>query len=463
VLKRLFQSAGHASEEKPFDYIPRDVREGTTADYWQEQTPDLLTRWSRHHDWWQGRLDAQMDSYQKFTDGAVGTEIVAHYRNGRKKRGVNFASQEYLSLSTHPKIVAACRRAAKTYGVHSAGSATLMGNTALSVALEKELAAFLGYADCTLFPIGWAAGYGVIKTLVRRTDHVIIDILAHACLQEAARDATANVHKFRHCSTESAARRLAQLRAQAPEAGILVVTETLFSMDSDVPDIAALIELCKGHRATLMVDCAHDLGAIGPTGRGFLELQGVVGKPDILMGSFSKTFASIGGFVACNNPALKTALRFSCGPCTFTNAMTPLQAAVIRTALQIVDSNEGRARRERLMENAVTLRRHLKEEGFELIGQPSAIVPVVLEGATLSRLATRYAFEQGAIVNLVEYPAVARNDCRWRVQVMASHTPRQLRRFADIAAEARDRAARHARFLDDVDGASAPLKSARVA
>jgi hypothetical protein len=134
--------------------------------------------------------------------------------------------------------------------------------------------------------------------------------------------------------------------------------------------IRAIQELCRAHGATLFVDCAHDLGALGSTGRGVLEEQGIVGGVDVLMGSFSKTFASNGGFVACNNPALKFGLRYNCGPSTFTNAMTPIQAAVVLAALAIVNSNEGAERRRRLLHNSERLRARpvvrqvLAEEGY---------------------------------------------------------------------------------------------------
>lgn len=154
--------------------------------------------------------------------------------------GVNFGSQDYLSLAGHPAIRAAATEAASKFGVHSAGSAALMGNTGLSVELERQLADFLGYADCTVFPTGWGAGYGTIKTLVRPSDHIVIDVLAHACLREGARNATANVHTFPHLSNKAVERRLKRIREEDAETGILVVTETVFSMDSDVPDLAEL-------------------------------------------------------------------------------------------------------------------------------------------------------------------------------------------------------------------------------
>lgn len=361
----------------PFDRNGRGAT-GNLFDFYDASNPDLLARWDEVGRWFEARGEVGLDPYQRVAATSTGPRAAGTLRTGMPFAGINLASQDYLSLSTHPEIVAAACDAAQAIGVHSAGSAALMGNTPLSRELERRLASFTGYESCTVFPIGWAAGYGAVKTLLRKQDHVIIDALAHACLQEAATDATPNVHRAPHLSVTGVERRLERIRRAQPDAGILVVTESLFSMDSDVPDIAALQALCHRFRATLLVDCAHDLGALGPTGRGALEAQGMIGKVDVLMGSFSKTFASTGGFVACNSPALKFALRGACGPSTFTNAMTPLQAAIVLKALDIVSAPEGAARRERLMRNVERLRTSLGEQGFEVLGGPSAIVPVVL-------------------------------------------------------------------------------------
>ena len=418
-----------------------------TADFVDEGEPDLLARWNRHQAWWDGRHVSGLDPYSKYTRSRIAPTCKAAARGGTLYSGVNFGSQEYLGLASHPEVCEAAKATIEAYGVHSAGSAALMGNTALSVELERRLASFLKCADCTVFPTGWGAGYGAIRTLVRPGDHVLIDVLAHACLQEGARNATGNVHVFPHLSNEAVQRRLERIRREQPMAGILVVTETVFSMDSDVPEIRGLQALCHHHGATLLVDVAHDLGAIAPNGHGYLELQGLVGQIDVVMGSFSKTFASNGGFVASNAPGLKLALRYFAGPLTFTNALSPVQAATVMKALDIITSPEGTERRERLMENILRMRAGLAEAGFRLLGQPSAIVPVILGDSALSRLMTRYALNAGGIVNLVEYPAVSRNTCRWRIQVMADHTAAQIDLFIRIACAAREQAAAHVEFL----------------
>lgn len=426
-----------------FEDIEDEFLAGSYAEFVDEGGADLLSRWYRHRLWLDGRLAHRVDPYSKVTTARIAAETASRSRGAEAYAGVNFGSQDYLSLASHPAVCAAATQAVAEFGVHSAGSAALMGNTALSVDLERRLAEFLGYRDCTLFPTGWGAGYGAIKTLVRPDDHVVIDVLAHACLQEGARNATANVHRFPHLSNAAVERRLKRIRAEHPSAGIMVVTETVFSMDSDVPDISDLQRICHANGALLLVDVAHDLGCIGPSGRGHLETQDMVGKVDLVMGSFSKTFASNGGFVACNDPSLKLALRYHCGPLAFTNALSPVQAAVVLRALEIVDSPEGSRRRERLRQNVLRLRSRLRDEGFGLLGQPTAIVPVILGGNALSRLITRYTLEGGGIVNLVEYPAVSRNTCRWRLQVMADHETEQIDAVVGTAVEARDKARAH--------------------
>jgi glycine C-acetyltransferase len=401
----------------------------SALDFLHTDESDLLRRFDAANAWCDERLADGYDPYQKRLDGSVGTRVSARLRDGTRVSGVNFASQDYLSLSTAPEVRSAAIAAVEGEGVHSAGSAALMGITHGSSLLERELADFTGYLDCTVFPIAWAAGYGVITALVRPHDHVIIDVLAHACLQEGARSATPNVHKVPHLKHNAVERRLRKLRETSSDSGILVVTESLFSMDSDSPQIGELQELCKKYSATLLVDCAHDLGSLGSTGRGVLEEQGLVGQVDLLMGSFSKVFGSPGGFVCANTVSLKWGLRYSCGPSTFTNAMSPIQAAVVRSSLALLRGDEGAARRERLARNVQRLRAALSRLGYQVLGRPSAIVPVVVGNVAYGRILSKHLLRHGAIVNLVEYPAVSPKSSRLRLQVMADHTPEDIEEF----------------------------------
>jgi 7-keto-8-aminopelargonate synthetase-like enzyme len=280
--------------------------------------------------------------------------------------------------------------------------------------------------EVVLYPTGWAAGFGVIKGLVRSADHVVMDMLSHSCLQEGANAATNNIHLFRHLDNEYCQNILTKIRAKDKENGILVVTEGLFSMDSDTPDLAALQALCHEFNATLVVDVAHDLGNLGHDGRGHICIQDMLGKIDIVMGSFSKTFASNGGFVACKSRAVKEYLRFYSAPATFSNALSPVQAATILKAFDVVESVEGRALRLEMMTNVLALRDQLRGAGLDYYGDPSAIVCVKMGSEGLARLVSKRLPELGLIANLVEFPAVPKGAARIRMQVMANHSEKNI-------------------------------------
>jgi len=329
-------------------------------------------------------------------------------------------------MTRHPALGEAALQAIDEYGVHSAGSAALVGNTTVSMALEDKIAEFLGTEHAIVFPTGWAAGFGIVKGLVRSCDHIVMDALSHACLQEGAQAATRNIHLFRHNDMASARAKLEKIRGKDTENGILIITEGLFSMDSDTPNINALQNLAREFGATLVVDVAHDLGSMGPDGRGFIGMQGMLGKVDIVMGSFSKTFASNGGFVACNARHIKEYLRYYSSPNTFSNALSPVQSAIVLKAFEIIESKEGADLRDSLMSNILLLRQLLAQSGFETYGEPSPIVCVKLGNEGTARLTARQLTPLGLVANLVEFPAVPKGQARLRMQVMANHSPQDV-------------------------------------
>jgi glycine C-acetyltransferase len=406
--------------------IPPAALTGSMRDFRVPGGADLLGRTEGFFKWQNLRRQNGLWPFSRATEDGPNTICSAQDDSGNKMRGVNFASQDYLSLSSHPLIKSIAIETIERCGVHSAGSPALVGNTSHSVALEREIAGFLKMQEVVLYPTGWAAGFGVVKGLVRSADHVVMDILSHSCLQEGAHAATNNVHLFSHLDNEYCRDVLAKIRAKDTANGILVVTETLFSMDSDTPDLAALQELCHEFNATLVVDVAHDLGCLGEDGRGHIGIQNMLGKIDIVMGSFSKTFASNGGFVACKSRAVKEYLRFYSAPATFSNALSPVQAATILKAFEIVDSLEGRLQRLALMANVLTLRHQLLEAGLDYYGDPSAIVCVKMGTEGLARLVSKQLPELGLIANLVEFPAVPKGAARIRLQVMANHSEKNI-------------------------------------
>jgi glycine C-acetyltransferase len=416
---------------------------------------DLLGRTEGFFRWQDTRRQNGLWPFSRATEDGPTTVCAAQDDNGNKMRGVNFASQDYLSLSSHPVIKAAAIETIERCGVHSAGSPALVGNTSHSVALERKIAEFVEMDHVVLYPTGWAAGFGVVKGLVRSADHVVMDMLAHSCLQEGAHAATNNVHLFRHLDNAYCRNVLAKIRAKDAQNGILVVTEGLFSMDSDTPDLRTLQALCHEYNATLVVDVAHDLGCLGKDGRGHIGMQNMLGEVDVVMGSFSKTFASNGGFVACNSRAVKEYLRFYSAPATFSNALSPAQAATILRAFEMVESVEGRVLRLELLANVISLRRELEQAGLDYYGDPSAIVCVKMGSEGLARLVSRRLPELGLIANLVEFPAVPKGAARIRMQVMASHTEKNI---TDAVAILKTAKAEAERELEDLGQVSQPDK-----
>lgn len=399
---------------------------GSMRDFRYLPGSSLLDRVDAFYEWQNQRRAAGVWPLGRSTETGAHSKCSARTDEGELFEGVNFASQDYLSLSSHPAVRQAAIDAIDEFGVHSAGSPALVGNTSLSLALERRIGDFLEAEAVSLFPTGWGAGFGVIKGLVRPNDHVVMDALSHACLQEGAQAATRNIHLFRHNNLDSAREKLAKIRATDTENGILVVTEGLFSMDSDTPDLVALQDLAHEYGATLVVDVAHDLGNLGPDGRGHIGLQGMIGKIDVVMGSFSKTFASNGGFVATNRRAVKEYMRYYSSPNTFSNAMSPSQAAIVTKAFDIVQSAEGAALRKKMMANVLLLRELLHGCNLETYGDPSAIVCVKMGTEAVARLASRRLPTLGLLANLVEFPAVPKGQARFRLQVMASHTSHDI-------------------------------------
>jgi glycine C-acetyltransferase len=199
-----------------------------------------------------------------------------------------------------------------------------------------------------------------------------------------------------------------------------------------------LQDLCREYGATLLVDVAHDLGAMGPGGRGLIGEQGLLGKLDIVMGSFSKTFGSNGGFVACNSPAVKQYLKYYGSSATFSNAMSPVNAATVTKAFEIVQSDKGQQLRTVLMERINQVRSALAAEGLQTMGNPSPIVPVRVGDEALARLMSRRLPALEVIANLVEYPAVAKGDARLRLQMMPTHSRDDVLAVASRLREAID-------------------------
>ena len=203
-------------------------------------------------------------------------------------------------------------------------------------------------------------------------------------------------------------------------------------MNGDSPDLAALQTACREYDATLLVDAAHDLGAVGPGGAGAVGLQGLLGKVDLVIGSFSKVFAANGGFACTSSSAISEYLRVGAPSRTFSNAISPHQCAAVLKATEIVRSAEGDLLREKVSQVAQVLRETLAASGVVCLGKPGPLVPVLLGRESVGRITAALCFDNGVFANLIEYPAVSVGACRLRMQVMATHTSAQAQRAAEV-------------------------------
>ncbi len=400
--------------------------------------------WERHrtyHEWVESRHEFGSWPYGRVLASRAADEVEILDKEGKNIRVgcINFGSQDYLGLAQDPRIDEAAIEGIRRFGVHSAGSPALCGRTEMLIDLESALAETLHKETCTVLPTGWAAGFGVMSCLIRPDDAIVIDRLSHNCLREGARHATNNVYSFAHNDCEDLQKKLTLARTKHTGTAIFVVIESLYSMDADSPDLSSIMNLCEEFDAICIIDVAHDFGAQGLCGLGLLETLPASRWPQIIMGSFSKTFASNGGFIA--GPAyLRDYLLMYAPSQTFSNAISPIQTSVIAKAFEIAFSEEGARLRADLTDRVMLLRHEMTKRNMIVKGMPCPIVPVFVGDDRLARLTFRALHKRKLLANLVEYPGVAKGDARFRFQVMANHGEGAIIRAAEIMREAKEEA-----------------------
>ncbi len=346
---------------------------------------------------------------------------------------VMLGSNNYLGLTNHPEVKEAAQAAIAKYGTGCAGSRFLNGTLDIHVQLEEKLAAFMGKPAAVTFSTGFQVNLGVISCLVERGDIVYLDKMDHACIIDGARLGFGTVIKFDHNDMDDLERRLSLRDARR---GTLIVVDGVFSMEGDIVNLPRLVELAAAHGCRLMVDDAHGIGVLGRHGRGTAEHFGLEDKVDLIMGTFSKSLASVGGFVAGEERVINW-IKHRARSLIFSAAPPPASVAAVLKAVEIIEREPER--RERLWENTRFMAAGLKGLGFDTGPSGTPVIPVVVRDDRLAFFMAKRLQEEGVFVNPVISPAVPPGEAILRTSYMATHTREHLERalvaFARVGKE----------------------------
>lgn len=358
--------------------------------------------------------------YFREIDSAQDTEVMM---DGKKV--LMFGSNSYMGLTYEPRIVEAAIKATRKYGTGCAGSRFLNGTLDLHIQLENELAEFLGKDECLVFPTGFTVNEGVIPTLVDRKDYIICDDRDHASIVDGRRLSFATQLKYKHNDMEALEKELQKCN---PESVKLIVVDGVFSMEGDLAPLPEIVRLKEKYNASIMVDEAHGMGVFGKQGRGVCNHFGVTDQVDVIMGTFSKSFASLGGFVAADKDTINW-VRHTARSYIFQASCTPASTAAALEALHIFQDEPER--QENLWKITNYALESFRQAGFEIGETESPIIPLYVRDTEKTFMATKMAFDAGVFINPVIPPACAPQDTLLRFALMATHTKEQV----DIAVE----------------------------
>ncbi|MDE1192434.1 MAG: pyridoxal phosphate-dependent aminotransferase family protein [Arachidicoccus sp.] len=336
------------------------------------------------------------------------------------KKVLMFGSNSYLGLTNHPRIEEAAKKAIEKYGTGCAGSRFLNGTLDIHIELEKRLAKFVGKEDALLFSTGFQVNLGVLSSVVGRNDFLILDEYDHASIIDGSRLSFGKTLKYRHNDIEDLESKLRQL----PEDVVKVIaTEGIFSMEGDMVKLPEIVELADKYGANIFLDEAHSLGVIGKNGAGAASHFELTDHVDMVMGTFSKSFASLGGFVASDSETIDY-LKHRARSLLFSASMTPASVASVLTALDIMETEPEHI--ENLWKNTEHAKKLLIDAGFDLGNTESPILPILVRDPDKTFLLTKYLLEEGVFVNPVVAPAVPPDDSLIRFSLMATHTFEQI-------------------------------------
>jgi 8-amino-7-oxononanoate synthase len=331
-----------------------------------------------------------------------------------------FGSNSYLGLTNHSEVKIAAQEAVKRYGTGCAGSRFLNGTLDIHIELEEQLADFVGKEAALVFSTGFQVNLGVISALLSRNDYLLLDELDHASIIEGSRLSFAKTQKFKHNNMVSIEK---VLQGCEPEKIKLIVVDGIFSMDGDIANLPEIVRLAEKYGASVMVDDAHALGVIGTCGRGTASHFGLDKKTDLIMGTFSKSLASIGGFIASDLATINF-LKHHARSLMFSASMSPAAVASAHAALRIIQSEPERIKY--LWKNTYTALRSLNQLGFDTGSSCTPIIPIYIRDEVKTFQLANALLKEGVFVNPVCSPAVPSDSSLIRFSLMATHTENQI-------------------------------------
>lgn len=338
------------------------------------------------------------------------------------KRVLNFCSNNYLDLANHPKMREAAQAAIETHGVGPAAVRSIAGTMNLHSQLEEKLAKFKGVEAVVALQSGFCANQAVIPTLMGKGDLIISDELNHASIIDGVRLCKADRAIYAHCNVDELKARLEEASEKGYEK-ILIITDGVFSMDGDIAPLDKIVAVAEPYNALIMVDDAHGEGVLGKGGRGIVDHFGLHGKVDIEVGTLSKAFGVVGGFVA-GNKVLIDYLRQQARPFLFSSATTPADTAACIAGVDLLEASTEQV--DKLWENRAYFVKQMKALGFDMGMSETPICPVMLGEASLAQSFSKALFENGVFAMAIGFPTVARDKARIRVMISASHTTEDL-------------------------------------
>jgi len=336
---------------------------------------------------------------------------------------INLASNNYLGLTTHPKLREAALEATRKFGVGSGAVRTISGTMSLHLELEERIAAFKHVEACVVFQSGFAANAGTVSAILGPEDHIVSDELNHASIIDGCRLSRAKIHVFPHKDVAAAERILAELDSTSGRK--LLITDGVFSMDGDIGPLPGLVEAAEKHGAIMMVDDAHASGVLGRNGRGTIDHFGVHGRVHVQVGTLSKAVGVLGGYV-CGSRDLIEFLYHRARPFLFSTSHPPAVAASCLAAFDVLEHEPERI--QALWDNTKHFKAGLSASGFNTGMSETPITPVIVGEAKLAHELSRSLFEEGVLATGIGFPTVPKGKARVRTIVTATHTKAELDR-----------------------------------